>query len=104
LNVGFALVDRESDQLVGISSESAVSQVNIGYIFRQIFGEKFLPQALKGQSHEIFELWFFFIKHLQLATDSHPKVISKIVANSPRYLSLKIADDSAEPVKINFFI
>jgi hypothetical protein len=48
LNVGFALVDRESDQLVGISSESAVSQINIGYIFRQIFGENLLPQAFSN--------------------------------------------------------
>ncbi len=48
LNVGFAPVDRESDQLVGISSESTVSQVNIGYIFRQILGENLLPQALSN--------------------------------------------------------
>ncbi len=42
---------------------------------------------VKGQSQEIFKLWFFFIKHLPQATDLHAKIVSKTVANSLRYSS-----------------
>ena len=50
----------------------------------------FFIVTLKGQSNEIFDLWFFSSLKPVWATDQQVKIFSILVKNSPSYTNFKL--------------
>jgi hypothetical protein len=48
--------------------------------------------ALKGQPHEIFDLWFFSSNNTPGSTDSWASAVSNIDSYSRRFLTTKITN------------
>jgi hypothetical protein len=68
------------------------------YLNRQR-GDVYNVLVLKVHLHEIFDFWFFSSKVSTWSPDSHPKFVSNIKSNSPRYskyLTLRVDSVNVE--------